>query len=235
MPWPGAGTHWRRRNHRRDAIAEAEPAQAGGGEHQRVVFSRIELAQARVDVAADRRERGAGEGRRQLRDAPDAARADARRAAQGGERRRDVAPRRRRQHEGVAGIFPRQRGRDRQPVRKHRGHVLGAVHRHVDGVVEQRVFDLLDEQPLGADFRYRRRLQPVAGCLDDDQLDVHAGGFEPRRHRPRLPQRQLASARADAKQRVHQSRRIGDTRARRGTSADGSSAPSPNRRFKASA
>ena len=45
-----------RRNHRRDAIAEAEPVQAGGGEHQRVVFSRIELAQPRVDVAADRRE-----------------------------------------------------------------------------------------------------------------------------------------------------------------------------------
>ncbi len=45
-----------RRNHRRDAVAEAKPAQAGGGEHQRVVFSRIELAQPRVDVAANRRE-----------------------------------------------------------------------------------------------------------------------------------------------------------------------------------
>ena len=152
----------------------------------------------------------------------------------GGKRRSDVALGCRRQHEGIAGILPRQRGRDRQPVRKQRRQVLRAVYCHVDRVVEQRVFDLLDEQPLVADVSDRRRLQPVARRLDDDELDVDAGGLEPRRHRPRLPQRELASAGADAQQRVHQSRRIGDTRALRGISADASSAPSPNRRFKAS-
>ena len=234
MPWPGAGTHWRggiiavmrspKPSRRRPAAASTSASYSPASSLRRRVSTLPRIGAKAAPAKAD----DSCAMRLTLLVPMLAGRPREASAA------RDVALRRRRQHEGVAGIFPRQRGRDRQPVRKHRGHVLGAVHRHVDGVVEQRVFDLLDEQPLGADFRDRRRLQPVAGCLDDDELDVHAGGFEPRRHRPRLPQRQLASARPDAKQRVHQSRRIGDTRALRGTSADGSSAPSPNRRFKAS-
>ena len=66
---------------RRDPVAEPEAAQSGGGEDQRVVLSRIELAQPGVDVAADRRRRRRRERPTQLRDAPEAARPDGRRAA----------------------------------------------------------------------------------------------------------------------------------------------------------
>ena len=55
--------------------------QAGRGQDQRIVVAGVELAQPRIEIAADRQERGAREQPRELRDAPDAARADARRAA----------------------------------------------------------------------------------------------------------------------------------------------------------
>ena len=61
MPWPGAGTHALERQRERDARREAEPAQAGRGQHQRIVLAGVELAQPRVEVAANRREaRAAG-------------------------------------------------------------------------------------------------------------------------------------------------------------------------------
>ena len=40
--------------------------------------------------------------------------------------------------------------------------------------LEQRVLDFLDEQPLAAGFGQRRALQPIAGRLDDDDLDARA-------------------------------------------------------------
>ena len=41
---------------------------------------------------------------------------------------------------------------------------------------QQRVFDFLHEQPLAADFRERRVLQPIAGRPDDDDLHARAAG-----------------------------------------------------------
>ena len=72
----------RRRKAERDARGEPEAAQAGGREHERIVLAVVELAQPRVQIAADRREQRAGKQPLQLRDPPHAARADDRRVAE---------------------------------------------------------------------------------------------------------------------------------------------------------
>jgi hypothetical protein len=59
-------------------VREAEPMKAGGGENQRVGFPGVELSQAGVDVAANGVEPGGRKEGSQLRDAPRAARGDAR-------------------------------------------------------------------------------------------------------------------------------------------------------------
>ena len=77
MPCPGAGTHDVEGQRRRDAVANAEPAQARRGQHERIVLAVVELAQARIDVAADRRRSVApGSTGSELRATPHAAGAD---------------------------------------------------------------------------------------------------------------------------------------------------------------
>jgi hypothetical protein len=49
------------------------------------------------------------------------------------------------------------------------------VHRQIDRAVEQRLFDLLREQPLAARFGKRPVLDPVARGADRDQLDGRRG------------------------------------------------------------
>ena len=71
------------RQRRRNAMCVLQPAQAGRGQDQRIIVARVELAQPRVEIAADRLEPGAGKQRVELRDAPDAAGPDSRRAARG--------------------------------------------------------------------------------------------------------------------------------------------------------
>ena len=74
------------------------------------------------------------------------------------------------QHQRVPRIFPLQHGADVESVGQDRRHVLAAVNGEVDVAAEQRIFDLLHEQPLAADFRQRRLLQAIARGLDDDDL-----------------------------------------------------------------
>ena len=51
-PWPGAGVSSLRLDREGDLLAAPEPAQPGGREHDRVEVALLELAQPRVDVAA---------------------------------------------------------------------------------------------------------------------------------------------------------------------------------------
>ena len=115
--------------------AEAEPAQAGRGEHQRVVVAAVELAQPRVDIAADRREARAAEtaaaaarcaGRCRCRFAASRRARRARSSTSTAARPLPAARPRR------ADLRAAATARDRQPVRQHRRHVLAAVHREVD-------------------------------------------------------------------------------------------------------
>ena len=190
----------RRRQRQRDARREAEPAQAGGGQHERIVLAGVELAKPRVEIAADRREPRAGKQPRQLRDAADAAGADRRRCA----RASRSSPR------STPADVQRRIGRARGSTTASRGSSRGstaAIARPSGSTAgmslllctarsisprEQRVFDFLDEQPLAADFRQRRVLQPIAGRLDDD--DAAGRAAAPRRCAPR--RRWPATARA---------------------------------------
>ena len=102
---------------RADAGREAQPLQAGGGEHDRVVLPFVELAQPRVEVAAQRLDLQVGPLRAQLHDAAQARGADARAVRQLVQRRMA------RGHERIARVLALQ----------HRGQreAVGQVHRHV--------------------------------------------------------------------------------------------------------
>ena len=68
----------------------------------------------------------------------------------------------------------------------------------VDLAAQERVLDFLDEQPLAAGFRQRRVLQPIAAGLDDDDLGARRRARSMRAATVlRLPQRELAAARAE--------------------------------------
>ena len=159
-------------------------------------FAGLELAQPRLDVAAQRHD--AQVGARALGDRLPAQRGGAERRAlrQLGERARLAAD------EHVARVFALEAGRQHQPGRQHGRHVLGRMHGEIDAAVEQRFLDLLGEQALAADLRQRPVLDGVAGGADDDELDrrlVHPERRgQPRAHGARLHQRQRAAARADA-------------------------------------
>ena len=180
----------------RCGVKQAEPLQAGDGEQRRVGFAGLDLAQPRLDVAAQRHD---GKVRPQALDQglpPQRCRADhraARQIAQGFGLSAD---------EGVARILARQKRRQHQAGRQHGGHVLRRMHREVDGAAEQRVLDLLGEQPLAAEVVERPVLDDVAGGADDLDLDPRgieaAGRGEAALHLARLHQRQRRAARADA-------------------------------------
>ena len=70
-----------------DARAELQADQPRGGEHNRIVVAFVELAQARVEVAAQRFDLQVGPQAQQLHHAPQARGADARTGRQGLERR----------------------------------------------------------------------------------------------------------------------------------------------------
>ena len=56
MPCPGAGTHASADSNAEMRSLVPEAPEAGGGEHERVELAGVELAQPRVEIAADRRE-----------------------------------------------------------------------------------------------------------------------------------------------------------------------------------
>ena len=180
----------------RRGVEQAEPLQAGDGEQRRVGLAGLDLAQACLDVAAQRHD---GEVRPQALDQglpPQRCGADhgaARQIAQGFGLSAD---------EGVARILARQKRRQHQAGRQHGGHVLRRMHREVDGAAQQRVLDLLGEQPLAANVTERPVLNDVAGGADDLDLDPRgieaAGRGETALHLARLHQRQRRAARADA-------------------------------------
>ena len=64
--------------------------------------------------------------------------------------------------ESVAGVLARQECREHKTGRQERRHVLRGMHREIDAAVDQRLLDLLGEQPLAAGLRQRPVLNPVA-------------------------------------------------------------------------
>ena len=180
-------------------IRTAEALEAGKRQQRCVDDAVVELAQPRLDIAPKRHDAeirpqsfhqrlpsqrsGADHGPlRQLRD------------------RRGLAA-----DEDVAHVLARQAGDKRQSIGQPGRQILGRVHGEIDLVRQQRLLDLLGEQPLAAGLRERAILDRVAGRADDVQGDPHlvesVGGGEACAHLVRLRERQRRAARADAQQR----------------------------------
>ena len=83
---------------------------------------------------------------------------------------------RQRRHPGradqrVAHVLPRQVARQHGALGEVGRHVLHRVHGDVDAAVEQRVVDLLGEEPLAADVREGLSQDLVSRGLDDADLE----------------------------------------------------------------
>ncbi len=149
-----------------DARGQPEACQSRGSQDDGVVFAAVELAQARVEIAAQ-----AGDGkvrilRMDLGLAPQARGADdcaGRHVVE-----RGVLVR----HEGIQRHLALAGGDQREALRQHHRHVLHRMHRDVGAAVEQGVFELLDEQPLAADLGERAVEDLVAAGGHAEQFDA---------------------------------------------------------------
>ena len=193
---PGRGRHAaldgdRRRDPLRRGRAAACPAAASTSAS---ILAGVELAQPRVDVAANRHE-------------PRARRGAARAARCGGRCSVPIvgavaerAPARRRSSRAACrrGRTRASRGSSRgsvaaivEPVGQRRRHVLGAVHREVDRRRASSASSIsLTNSRFAAGLGQRRVLQPIAARLDDDELAPSARGLEQAGDGLRLPQRE---------------------------------------------
>ena len=180
-----------------DAMRGAEAIEAGFREHDGVVFAAFDFAEARVHVAAKIANVEVGAEMEKLRAAAEAAGADAGAFAKSGEIRAVVGD------EAIADVFAAQNRGKRKAGRRFGGNVFHAVNGDVDGIVEERFFELLDEDSLSADFGERSLREFVAACFDDDDFAFDAGGLEDlAADEFGLPLGEEAAARADA-ERAH--------------------------------
>jgi hypothetical protein len=135
------------------------------------VLPLFELAEARVDVAAQRLDDRVWTKAKDREAASQARRTDAHALRQRGERRREVAT----HQEHVARIGALGHADDAQSVGLLRGQVLHRVHRDVGAALEERLFDLANEQALAADLVQRSILDAIAGGDHLQLLDLEAG------------------------------------------------------------
>ena len=168
-PCPIAGSDSARRQRGGDAGAVTEALEARAGEHDRVELAGVDLAQRacrRCRATARRRDRAGArlswQTRRKL-EVPTRAPLGSDATSCAGIAGRPAARR--------AG--PRARGR--APSTRPTGHlgrqILHRVHRDLGAPVEQRLLDLLDEEPLAADLGERAVEDLVAARLQHQQLD----------------------------------------------------------------
>ncbi len=102
-----------------------------------------------------------------------------------------------RKHQRIAWILALENGADIQAIGQHRRHVFAAVNGEIDVAAEKGLFNFLDEQPLAADVRQRRFLQPISRGLDDDDLrSLSICRGQALGDQPRLEQRERAPAAA---------------------------------------
>ena len=187
-PWPTAGHICSARQDFGDAVAPAQALEAGGGQQNRVVLAFVELAQARVEIAAHGFHLEIWPELAQLRGAAKRTGADLGAYRQIGQ----LAA-----HYGVARIFAlRDRGQH-EAFGQFGGQVFQTVHGEVGAAIEQRLLDLFGEEALGADLGQRDVGDFVAGGLDDLDAALAAGGGELRGDPMGLPQSELRTTGCD--------------------------------------
>ena len=207
-PCPASGTSSSGSKRWPISSAETQPVETGRREHDRVEPALAALPQARVDVPAQRLDRELRLEREELRAAAHRRRAD---PHPGRERRR------------------RRRGRRGDP-RAARKAATASPSTSVEVMsfaewtatsmrpAEQRLLDLLHEDPALADLAERLRAVAVAGGRDRDEGDIELGigGAERVGGELRLRQREPTPAAAEPKNHGRRARRGAAPRPRRG-------------------
>jgi len=161
-------------------VGQAETLQAGFGQHDRIVMSLGQLSQPRVHVASDVADLQVGTGIQQLGAAANATGAD----AGTGRQRREAVPVA--ANQDIAGTLPLGHGGQTQTGDAVGGQVLEAMHRQVDGSIQQSVLQLFGKHTLTAD-RPQRSRGDVALGRNVNQLDLDAELGQFRRHPFGLP------------------------------------------------
>src|SRR5882724_3089066 len=174
----------------RNPLAHAETIQPCFGQQDRVIFSAFHLPQSRIYVSSKVTKIEIRPNVRELCLTPQTARPHTRPLPETCKRRANQA---------IPHVVPPADRGKHQPRRRVRRNIFHAVHCEVNGFVQQRLFQFLDENSLAADLRKWRLLHFVARRLDDNDLRFH-----PRRRKQplangfRLPFGQQAAARADS-------------------------------------
>ena len=197
-PCPTAGRKFVDVEHRGRRVGEAEPLQSGERQQGRVDLAGVELAQPRLDIAAQRHDVEIRPQPLHHRLPPQRGGADdgaVRQLARGSSALRLMKASRTSSRGRHAG--------EHQPVRQHGRHVLGRMHREIDRAGEQRLLDLLGEQALAAGLRQRPVLDAVAAWCGSPRSRSRSASrpcaaASAGAHHARLRQRQRAAARADA-------------------------------------
>ncbi|EWS54435.1 hypothetical protein X551_02751 [Methylibium sp. T29] len=191
-PLARGGDHRVGLEHAADALGQTQALQADSSQHDGVVLAFVELAQAGVEVAAQRLDAQVGPAGAQLAQPPQARGADHRAGRQRGQV--GVAwgdP-------GVTRVLALQhRGEHETDGQVHR-HILQRMHREVGVTGLQRGLELLDEQALATDLAERAVQDLVAARRHPQQLDRRIQArAEQCAHMLGLPQRQPALAGRD--------------------------------------
>ena len=147
-----------RRQLLRDAVAPSHALQACGGQNNGVILAFIELAQASIEIAANRIDRQVGPMHADLRGTAKGTGSHLR------SRRKLGQPA---SHHCIQRILPGRGGSQSEPFRKGRGKILEAVNGEIDAAFEQRVLDLFREQAFAADLSQGNVGDAVAGGFDD--------------------------------------------------------------------
>ena len=186
-----------------DPFRQTQALETGGGEDDGVIETRIHLAQAGGDIAAQVVHLQMGKAGQQLRPAAQAGTADPRARREGGGVRIAGGD------EGVTHVFPDQDGGDLQPRRLMGGDVFHGMNGQIHPAIQERVLDFLDKEALAADGVERDVQESVTA--GGERNDLHGGprveAEDAVAHVFRLPEGQGAGAGADAKRSLHGDRR----------------------------
>jgi hypothetical protein len=174
-------------------ILSPEPPKSGIGENYCIELASIEFGEARVHISPQRSDLYIGTGARNQRLTPHRTRAHACAFRQIGEEGAAV------RDKGIAGIFARQHCGNCEPRRQRDGNILHRVNRQIDALIQQRLFQLLGEQPLATGFGQRTIQNAVTGGFHGHQLAHHPASGERVAHDVGLRECQPRAAGAEAK------------------------------------
>src|ERR1700730_5060915 len=168
----GGGGHHFHRDQLTDQLCFAQTIQAGGGENDGIVVAGLELAQARIHIAADWMNLKIRTNGLQLSLTSQTAGANVRLLRQRFDAREFHGT------QNVAWIFAGGNRGNFEVGGQLRWQIFQAVHREVNTIVDESLFDFLGEHTLRANLREGDVGDFIAGGLDDLQFHGMALGAE---------------------------------------------------------